>query len=193
MYKLIFCLFFSFISNYLMAQNSWTGVCEHIELSYNLQLKVGETDIYTMKVGIKNNGEPSIINYCDVYASLTTDAYIAPGGNCYGIPLETDSTKYIKFDVDISSNPSLESFDLMFKVKSGSDDSKYCKEINRFWLGSALGLNEIDRSEMSFDLQYFDILGRRLNKAPLSGFYILHKTYEDGHQSIEKVYIDISK
>lgn len=166
----------------------WPGVCENLELTYTLET-TATANIYKMNVDIKNVGTTDIVVYCDVYASLTPDAVIAPGGNCYP-ELTPGSVKPISFNVDVTANPSLESFDLMFKVKNGKDDAQYCEGTNRFWLGSKLSVNEIDRSEMSFESTYYDILGRRLEVAPNTGLFLLEKTYEDGYKTVEKIYLN---
>ena len=167
----------------------WSGVCENTELTYTLEA-TANTNVYQMTVNIKNVGSQPLSVYCDDYESLTSDAFIAAGGSCYTIPLPTDSIKAIGFEIDISANPSLESFELMFKVKNGKNEEEYCQDFNRFWLGSALTINEVDRSSMEFEVEYFDLLGRNLEMMPVSGLFIQKKTYEDGFQTVEKIYLE---
>ncbi|MGB1295324.1 MAG: hypothetical protein ACPG6V_07565 [Flavobacteriales bacterium] len=168
--------------------DKWPGICENINLEYTIEATTN-ANVYNMQVDIKNIGTTDIEVYCDVYESLTANAVVSAGGNCYP-KLMPNEVKPINFTVDISAEPTLESFELLFKVKNGKDDQEYCQDNNRFWLGSALNINEIDRTDMAFEVEYFDLLGRNLEMMPVSGLFIQKKTYEDGFQTVEKIYLE---
>ncbi len=177
---------FTLLSTFLTFAEGWPGVCETLTFTYSID---GTADPlqYKMKVVITNTGAEDLGSYCDVFESLTAGVTLSGNPSCYP-SLEAGATKEIEFDVDLT-DASTESFELSFKAKDGLDDQLYCLEVNRFWLGSALSVEEIDRSDMSYTSTYFDLMGRKVEVLNDEGFFIEKRTYEDGYVMVEKLYL----
>lgn len=181
---------FTLLSTLFTFAENWPGVCENLKFTYDLEATSDPLQ-YIMTVDITNTGTTDLGSYCDIFETTTAGVTLVGSPSCYPSLLAGD-TKEIIFEVNLT-DASTESFELMFKAKDGIDDSKYCKETNRFWLGSALSLEEVDRSNMSYTSTYFDIMGRKVETPTETGFFIEKRRYEDGYEMVEKLYFTSTK
>jgi len=181
---------FTLLSTLLTFAGNWPGVCENLTFTYDLQATINPLK-YEMKVVITNTGTTDLGSYCDIFETSTAGVSLVGSPSCYPKLVAGDS-KEILFDVMLS-DASIESFELMFKAKDGEDEELYCKETNRFWLGSALSVEEIDRADMPYTSTYFDLMGRKVDAPSERGFFIEKRRYEDGFEMVEKLYFTNQK
>lgn len=176
---------FTLVSTFLTFAGNWPGVCENLTFTYDLQATPDATK-YKMTVVITNTGTTDLGSYCDIFETTTPGVTLNGNPSCYP-SLAAGDTKEIEFDVDLM-NASTESFELAFKAKDGLDDALYCQEVKRFWLGSALSVEEIDRTDMPYTSTYYDLMGREVETLNQNGFFIERRRYEDGYEMVEKLY-----
>ncbi len=176
---------FTLVSSFLTFAGNWPGVCENLTFTYDMQPTTDALK-YEMTVVITNTGTTDLGSYCDVFESLTPGVTLNGFPNCYP-SLAAGDTKEILFDVNLT-DANTESFELSFKAKDGIDEDLYCKEVKRFWLGDALSIEEIDRTDMPYTSTYYDIMGREVKALNQDGFFIERKRYEDGYEVVEKLY-----
>lgn len=173
------------------ATDNWPGVCENLEITYSMT-STSDDLRFEMKVFVKNIGTTDIEQYCDisqVYQTSTVniddDTY---DPSCYPV-LAPGETKELNFEV-LRDDNTVPMYKLLFKIKDGKDNSgaTYCEEIKELWFNAPMSVNEIDRTEMSYETSYYDLMGREVAQPNTEGFYIIEKLYEDSYKAVEKVY-----
>lgn len=181
--------FFVFViqfSGFSQIEDHWSGVCENVTFTYDFQSTPSPLH-FNMSVVITNAGTTDFESYCDIFETTIPGVILSGNPSCYPYLVAGDSN-VIQFDVEFIDS-TVNCFTLDFKIKSGLDDGLYCIESIQFCRNTPLTIEEIDRTDMNYTSIYYDLLGR-VKKEPLTkGFFIERRTYEDGYQITEKIYI----
>lgn len=185
-YTFFFVLAVSF-NAFSQMEDHWSGVCENVDFSYTYNASSNPLE-YTVLVDITNMGTDTIPSYCDVFSTSTPGVTLSGSPSCYPT-LIPNETKVIEFTVTYA-DASVNCFDLDFKIKGGVDETLYCLETIQLCQNTPLNIEEIDRSNMEFVSTYYDLLGRIERKPLKKGFYVERRTYTDGFESVEKVFVN---
>ncbi len=181
------------ISAFAQIEDHWPEICENVTFTYNLNEGVDNPLEDTLTVEILNIGSDTIFNYCDAYTTPSSGVTLVGNENCYP-QLIPNATKLITIVV-MYADTTINCFDLDFKIKNGdplapNSDNEYCFESTQFCKNTPLSVEEINRENMTYASTYYDLLGRVKRQPLTKGFYIEQRVYEDGYESLDKVYIN---
>ncbi len=175
-------------------EDHWPNVCSNVSFEYAYSETTNPLES-TLDIDIVNiNNTDTIFNYCDVFNTSTPGVTLTGMSNCYPQLLPND-TKTINIIVNYADT-SIDCFTLDFKIKDGDalnpdSENNYCSESIQICKSIPIGIEEINRSNMSYTSVFYDLLGREKRKPLSKGFYIERKTYEDGFESTEKIFINL--
>lgn len=185
-------LFFaSLMSAFVFAEDTWTEECPKIELTEVFTLDNDATNTYKLEITIDNTSSDPFggaVGFCYYATLLTTSNVVMTGANneCVNsIPSGENRVLTYYFEVSDDQMPSI-AFQL--KLKNPLADEEYCLSEYEFGINSSLSLEEADLTDVPFVETYFDLMGRKVDRMVNKGFYIVKRNYENGYESVEKVF-----